>query len=351
MMSAYVVEAQTTQHEESTQKITTSMSSVADEPTVQELAAEIESLKKKSSTWDKILSKLPKVSGYIQVGFDWRDGDKSNFFVKRARVKLAGQFTEKLDYSMLLEFASFKLLDVYVRYRPVNAFNLQIGKYRTPLTLASTNCSSAKYEFIAMPQAVEKLSGGKDLSGLRAARRDLGVMAYGGFWKKDGYSILNYNVGVFNGEGLEVKDANKSKDFVGRLTLEPIKALKFSGSYHWGEFGENYLKRERYSAGMEYVQNRILLRGEWVGGWTGDMKSSGWFASAGYWITPKFMGAARYDTFLEDVDKSDSRQTNYTLGVEWRPIKPLRCQFNYTFEDLKWADNHHQIAMMITAMF
>ena len=34
-------------------------------------------------------------------------------------------------------------------------------------------------------------------------------MLFGGFFKRDGYSILNYNFGVFNGEGLNVKDKNK----------------------------------------------------------------------------------------------------------------------------------------------
>lgn len=49
----------------------------------------------------------------------------------------------------------------------------------------------------------------------------MGAQLFGGFFKRDGYSILNYNFGVFNGEGLNVKDKNKSKDIVARLTVKP----------------------------------------------------------------------------------------------------------------------------------
>ena len=37
----------------------------AAEPSVAELSAEIEALKAKTSTWDKILARLPEISGYV----------------------------------------------------------------------------------------------------------------------------------------------------------------------------------------------------------------------------------------------------------------------------------------------
>ena len=43
-------------------------------------------------------------------------------------------------------------------------------------------------------------------------------MVYGGFFNKKGYSVLSYDLAVFNGEGLNTKDKNKSKDIVARMS-------------------------------------------------------------------------------------------------------------------------------------
>lgn len=142
--------------------------------------------------------------------------------------------------------------------------------------------------------------GFSDLCGLSATGRDLGAQLFGGFFKRDGYSILNYNFGVFNGEGLNVKDKNKSKDIVARLTVKPVAGLQFAGSYYWGEYGEDYLKRIRYGAGACYDYGRLVLRGEYICGTTGDLDSEGWYAVAGWRVTRTLLPAVRYDTFLED---------------------------------------------------
>ena len=81
--------------------------------------------------------------------------------------------------------------------------------------------------------------GFNDVCGLSATGRDMGAMLYGGFFNRKGYSVLGYNFGVFNGEGLNVKDKNKSKDLVARLTLRPVRGLQIAGSYYWGEYGSS----------------------------------------------------------------------------------------------------------------
>lgn len=48
--------------------------------------------------------------------------------------------------------------------------------------------------------------------------------------------------------------------------------------------------------------------------------------------------AVRYDTFLENSARSSSRQTNYTAALTWQPVKYLRCQLNYTYEDYAARD-------------
>ena len=180
---------------------------------VEELSAEVAALKAKTSTWDKVLAALPKISGYVQTGYEWSD-NSSTFFIKRVRLNLAGAIAPKLDYRVQIEFASPKIVDAYLCYKPFDELNVQLGEYKLPFSIENTDYVPLRYEFIEYPLSLRKLMGFNDLCGLSATGRDMGAQLFGGFFKRDGYSILNYNFGVFNGEGLNVKDKNKSKDIV-----------------------------------------------------------------------------------------------------------------------------------------
>lgn len=195
--------------------------------------------------------------------------------------------------------------------------------------------------------------GFNDLCGLSATGRDMGAQLFGGFFRRDGYSILNYNIGVFNGEGLNVRDKNKSKDVVARLTLKPAAGLQLAGSYYWGEYGADYLKRVRYGAGACYDRGPVVVRGEYICGTTGDLDSEGWYAVAGWRVTKTLLPAVRYDTFLENSARSSSRQTNYTAALTWQPVKYLRCQLNYTYEDYAARDvsGRNVVALMLSGIF
>ena len=241
--------------------------SAAGEPTVAELSAQLEALKARTSTWDKIAARLPRISGYVQTGYEWSE-TSSTFFIKRVRLNLAGDIAEKLDYRVQIEFCGPKIVDAYIRYRPFEQPNFQLGEYKLPFSIENTDYVPLKYEFIEYPLSLRRLMGFNDVCGLSATGRDMGAMLYGGFFNRKGYSVLGYNFGVFNGEGLNVKDKNKSKDLVARLTLRPVRGLQIAGSYYWGEYGPDYRRRVRYGAGVCYDRGAVVLRSEWIGGET-----------------------------------------------------------------------------------
>lgn len=260
--------------------------SAAGEPTVAELSAQLEALKARTSTWDKIAARLPRISGYVQTGYEWSE-TSSTFFIKRVRLNLAGDIAEKLDYRVQIEFCGPKIVDAYIRYRPFEQLNFQLGEYKLPFSIENTDYVPLKYEFIEYPLSLRRLMGFNDVCGLSATGRDMGAMLYGGFFNRKGYSVLGYNFGVFNGEGLNVKDKNKSKDLVARLTLRPVRGLQIAGSYYWGEYGSDYLKRVRYGAGACYDEGPLVVRAEWICGTTGlpaggELDSDGWYAVGGW---------------------------------------------------------------------
>ena len=81
--------------------------------------------------------------------------------------------------------------------------------------------------------------------------------------------------------------------------------------------------------------------------------SRGYYAMAACWVTPKWLPAARFEQFDEVAGRSAARQTNYTAGVVWQPVKYLRCQLNYTYEDYasRAAANRNVVSLMLSGIF
>ncbi len=323
------------------------------EAKIASLEQEVASLKEKGTTWDKIVNALPKISGYAQIRYEYKDGDsgESTFQLRRVRLSLDGKVSEKVDYKLQAELTSFKLLDAYFSYKPFKQLNLRAGQFKLPFSIENTDYGPTKLELIDYPMALTYLVGYNEHLGddvLKALGRDLGAKLYGSFL--DG--VIGYDLGVFNGAGLNVKDNNKSKDIVARLTVRPLSGLLISGSYMWGEYGEDFIKRERWGVGVCYDKDAWLARAEYIGGTTDAQTSDGWYVMGGYRFCKNFMVAARYDTFTWDTDaRSESSQETYTVGLLWQPIKHLRLQVNYMYENMLFDQERNALQLQTAVMF
>ncbi len=350
--------------------------SAAETPSLESLAAEVAALKAHSAAHTARLDRIPRISGYVQAGYEWSDGS-SSFFIKRVRLDLRGALARTLDYRVQLEFASSpKIVDAYLHYKPFRQLNFKLGEYKIPFTIENTDYVPLKFELIEYPLALQRLMGfaepigGRYVGGamqggetLKDTGRDMGLTLHGSFFPCGERALLSYDVGVLNGAGINLRDNNRSKDVVARLTLRPVRGLTLSGSWYGGEYGADCLERQRVSAGVCYDRGRGVVRGEWIGGRTGyaateeyaagTFDSSGWYVLGGVRLTPTLMPVVRYDTLLPDTASADSRQTNWTAGILWCPVKPLRCQLNYTYEHYAapgMADRN-VVAVMLTGIF
>lgn len=348
----------------------------AETPSLESLAAEVAALKAQAAARDARLDRLPRLSGYVQAGYEWSD-ESSSFFIKRVRLDLRGALARTLDYRVQLEFASSpKIVDAYLHYKPFRQLNFKLGEYKIPFTIENTDYVPLKFELIEYPLALQRLMGfaepigGRYVGGamqggetLKDTGRDMGLTLHGSFFPCGERALLSYDVGVFNGAGINLRDNNRSKDVVARLTLRPVRGLTLSGSWYGGEYGADCLERQRVSAGVCYDRGRGVVRGEWIGGRTGyaateeyaagTFDSSGWYVLGGVRLTPTLMPVVRYDTLLPDTASADSRQTNWTAGILWHPVKYLRCQLNYTYEHYAAPGiaDRNVVAVMLTGIF
>lgn len=332
---------------------------------VDSLQRRLERVEKRAATWEKV-KKHFHVSGFIQGGYNWVESTSSSFYLKRARVTLAGDiFRNKADYRLQVEFAgSPRIVDLFVRYRPFNELGIQLGQFKIPLSMENSEWSPLRLEFIEYSLVVQSLVrvSGRDVSlGRSMTGRDLGVQLYGGFADRGGYNLITYHLALFNGNGINLADDNKGKDFVGRIMVNPLKELTLAGYYQYGEgvypqFGSSgYVRLDRYGGGVAYDGRDFFVRSEYIAGSTGGIFSQGAYLAAGYKMPDKFAASARFDYFDRVRGDADGWEYNYTLGLSYTPWRYLRLQLDYTLQHFRRpaaADTlFNGVNFMVTASF
>ena len=300
---------------------------------------------------------LPKVSGFVNARYQYDSSDDSNGFdVRRARLDFKGDVGANVDYRLQVEFSNDpKILDAYVRWKPAKELSFQVGQFKIPFSLENIY-GPTSLETVENSIAISRLVGYNDVSGLKDNGRDVGVGLYGGFARQsDGRNLIDYSLGVFNGQGINLKkDANTHKDFSGRIIINPVSHLNVSGSYYNGSYQSSpagRIKRERAGGGLKWDDKRLLLRSEYIYGKTGGVESEGVYAIAAYKFVPKVQALLKWDYFQEDKQDGDSRERYYTTGINYFANKHLRLQLNYTYKSFQAKKNSSYVVAQVFAQF
>ena len=349
---------------------------------VASLDERVEKLEQRAQLWEKIKPAI-QLSGYLQAGYDYlwnEEGTKtSSLHLRRARMTMKGDIYKgekgaTASYRLQVDLCkSPVILDLWAKYQPVNQFGVQIGQFKVPISIENTDYAATRLEFISYANTVQRMSrnGGSDMTGINSSGRDMGLQIAGGFFKQDGFSILNYELGVFNGAGINVTDNNKSKDVAARLTIQPLKLFKIAAYYMQGDANitslilkypsigdswsnHSYVAYNRYGGGIDYSNDFLFARTEYIAGKTGDYLSSGIYAQIGYKLRDKFSVGVRYDYFDENLNAAAPCQTNYTVALSYYPWQHLRLQAEYTLQTYNAVANMANtncLYFMATALF
>ncbi len=316
-------------------------------------AQENSSDKEKITKIENILSKLPKISGLVNVRYRYDDLNNDNSFdIRRVRLTLQGDISKQIEYRFQAEFANNpKILDAYVNWKITDYLSFCAGQYKIPLSLENPY-GPTNLEVIDNSLVISSLVGYSDVAGISANGRDIGIGFNGSFIKRKDFSIINYSLGLFNGAGINITDANKSKDFSGILTIKPFKDLSIAAYHYNGLAGrqDDTFKRVRTGFGAKYDNGKWLIRSEYINGKTGDFKSEGAYAVLGYFINKKIQTIVKYDYFKRDMSDNNTLQQDYTVGVNYFPVKNVRMQLNYAYKTTH-EKNINYVAMQVVGIF
>lgn len=277
------------------------------------LIAAVSAAQGKSEAPAVTASKAFKLSGYSQFLYTAQDADLDGFSVRRMRLSLTGDLLKNVHYKIQVDaIKSPILLDGLLEFTFDEAVNLKFGQFKVPFSLESTT-SSADIETINRSQPVLKLSPGQDIG---ASGRDIGAVIFGKT------SIIEYQVGVFNGAGINKADTNEKKDWAGRVVVHPTGFLALGASVYDGAYSASAAapeeKRDRAGIDMAVLTGPFSIKGEYIRASDGAVLKEGWYLQGGYFILPKkLQGVLKIDAYNPDTEADSARTNLWTAGLNW----------------------------------
>lgn len=286
-----------------------------------------------------------KFSGYGMLQYQAEDkegGAHNEFNLRLARFILDGKIGE-FDYRAQIQGTNVKgpgeptvqLVDLYTEWVKHKEFRVKVGQFKRAFTFENpTHPITQGWYSYAM--VINNLSGFGDRTGEKSSGgRDIGLQVQGDLLPDgNGRRWLHYQVGVYNGEGINQKDKDQRKDIIGGLWVMPVAGVRI-GAFGWTGSRADIGGKNRYALSAEYDKDEYTFRAEYLHSQgmgadpsLGD-KADGWYA---FGIVPviksKLHAKARYNCYRK-AKEWDSSKTMYEVGLNYYFTKNLQLNAEY----------------------
>ena len=321
----------------------------------------------------KEYASAPKFGGYFIGTYKYSDQEGAKggegFNQRLIRLYVDGTILKDFNYRIQLQVngSSPHMKDFFVEWAHWKELKVKVGQFKRPFTFENPynpwDVGLGDYA-----QMVRKLAGIGDFNGEVGATggRDQGVQLQGDLFPvgKDKHRLIHYQVGVFNGQGINTGDKNGRKDLIGTLQVQPVKDL-FLGFFGWtGNFvgtttktgKEVTVDRNRWGVSMKYEHEGWSARAEYAhaqghkisdydredGQVSGTGESDGWYATVGIPCTPWLKTYLKYDAYRDCGNWSNVRSM-YCVAPNFQIHKNLmlQIQYNYVNERRDGTDHHY----------
>ena len=334
---------------------------------------------KEQTTWEKIISHMPKFSGYLQTGWNWSKtsatGSRANssFQAKRLRLIMDGNVGEKVDFRLQIEAfngiagstngngqKTVQVMDAFATLKLMPELKIRAGQFYPPLGYENYDISPKTLETVDFSNIVYRMACRNPYEyNVIDYGRDLGVMIMGdAFDSGKGFRYLHYDLALTNGSLPTKDDRNSSKDVYASVTVRPMKYFNIKTTYNYGRYStQNIGGSTGVGSGKYSPMNRMV-----VGAWYNDpqgldlraeyglMKSKvdgikfideqGAYFLAAYHLN-KWLPMVRWDMYKDSSEQgaagvvtgnNKTTTNNYNrilLGVNYQLYKNVTIQFNY----------------------
>jgi hypothetical protein len=304
-----------------------------------------------------------KFSGYGMLQYqaqDPEDNHTNSINLRLARFILDGKIGD-FDWRAQIQGTNVKgpgeptvqLVDLYTEWVRHKEFRVKVGQFKRAFTFENPTHPITQ-GWYAYANVINALSGFGDRTGEKSSGgRDIGLQVQGDlFPNAGGRRLLHYQVGVYNGEGINSKDADNRKDIIGGLWVMPVAGVRI-GAFGWtgtkGAMATSYVdsdgnkinttinsaRKNRYCLSAEYDKDEYTFRAEYLHsqGWGSNLslgdKADGWYA---FGIVPviksKLHAKARYQTYRDNKEWNRAK-TMYEVGVNYFFTPKLQINAEY----------------------
>jgi len=309
-----------------------------------------------------------KVSGYGMMQYQAEDADgkeHNEFNLRLMRLIMDGRIGD-FDWRVQGQATSnagpgnptFSLVDLFAEWNKYKEVRIKVGQFKRAFTFENP-MNPINEGWYAYALAVNNLAGFGDRTGEKSSGgRDIGLQVQGDLLpNSQGRRLLHYQVGIYNGEGINQKDLDNRKDIIGGLWVAPIEGVRL-GVFGWTGSRSAIGAKNRYALSAEYDKDQYTFRAEYIHsqGWGANRaygtKADGWYAMG---IMPviqsKLHAKARYNVYRatkmwngkydENGQLVGGAKTMYEVGVNYFFTPKLQLNAEYAFVNDRSQAKHN----------
>lgn len=320
----------------------------------------------------------PKFGGYYIGRYQYSDKDKAKggagFNQRLIRFYVDGTILKDFKYRIQIQTNNdkFHMKDVFLEWQRYKFAMVKIGQFKRAFGFENPmnpwDISTGDYSLFT-----KKMTGDYQGDSWSGGGRDQGIQVQGDFLPvgNDNHNLIHYQVGIWNGEGINKNNVDGHFDYIGTIQFQPIKNL-YVGLFGWtGKYGTgaSVENRDKYAIGVKYENKGWSLRGEYghaqysarpkfptldtdkkyteeelmaynaqvVAEWArakAATKEDAWYLVAGMPINSWFRLCAQYQTYRPATSWSKA-QCVYSLIPEFQLHKNLKFQIQYNYNDVR----------------
>ena len=297
----------------------------------------------------------PKVGGYIIGSYKYSDLEGAHggpgFNCRLIRLYVDGSIFNDFKYRIQFQAnGNPHVKDFYIEWAKYKEFSVKVGQFKRAFTFENPmnpwDVGVGDFSFL-----VQKFAGmGDRLGEANMGGRDQGLQIQGDLFPIGDakYRLVHYQLGIWNGQGINLSDANGHKDIIGTLQFQPVKGL-YVGAFGWkGDWVNGngvVLKRERISAGLKYDKDNWTVRAEYATNLSGERDQTGaadaLYVTVGVPVTDWLKIYGKWDQYRDkgnfpDRDLADCSHDMFSACANFRLHKNLNFQLEYRYHNNKF---------------
>lgn len=287
---------------------------------------------------------VPKLDGSLKTKLEFDlESNKMRFEVRNARFGARGYINKYVGYRAEIDLSDegkVKMLDAFVRITPIENLDIYLGQRKVPFGT----------DYLRSP--VENLFANRSFVAkyVNDGLRDIGFVANYKFVLKVPFDIW---IGAMNGTGNNNPQWIDKPNLSARLTVEPIKNIRFAGNVYQGS---TVLEKDlsMLSGEVRYQNEKLLVESEYVHRHLTDTAGiekdqygfyihSYYAFATGHKMIQLISPTIRWDFMGQKLPEASKLAERITAGINFGfEPKPFKAEIRLNYEKYlkKYYSNH-----------